>query len=1271
MHENRDRLVEDLSERLRTALKSGDPTELLDATTLFLARDLAQALPEDSRDAAVADVIEALSVLVAVHLARYQFLPEGEDQEDLQACLKWSAMLLPVAPELVPGPVRAYLDGPGSPTDGAAAEHHRRGATLYTDYMQSGDIQLLETAISLFREAVGTTPTGDPHRAGCLSNLGGALQTRFEHTRQLTDLDEAIAVGREAVGAAPARHPDRLGMLSNLGNALRIRFEGTGQLADLDQAIAVGREAVGAAPAGHPDRPGLLSNLGAALGRRFEGTGQLADLDQAIAVGREAVGAAPARHPDRPGLLSNFGNALQRRYQRTGQLADLDEAIAVGREAVGAAPAGHPDRLGMLSNLGNALRIRFEGTGQLADLDEAIAIGREAVGATLAGHLARLGMLSNLGVALQRRFERTGQLADMDESITLFRDAIGSTRAGRPERPLYLSNLGNALRSRFERTGQLADMDESITLFRDAIGSTPAGHPERPLMLSNLGNALQSRFDHAGQLADLDEGIILYRESVAATRAGQPELFRYLSNLGGALQSRFKRTGQLADLDEAIAVGREAVSATPNGHPDRPGMLSNLGSVLQIRFRRTGQEADLHQGVMLFREAVEATPLGEPVRAVMLSNLGRALATRFGHTGEHVDLDKAITIFREAVDVIPADHPDRVVYLSNVGAALRLRFERTERRADLDQALEVFREGAEVLTASPTERLVAARWWGQCAIMAGIPESAIEGYTAAIELLPLVAWHGLDQPTREHHLGEWAGLASDAAAAAVAAGDPLRAVELLEAGRSMLWTQALHLRQDLATLQDRAPDLAAALEASRAVLDTSSTSLIRDLDTAEDTDRRRAAEQGMLEERRRAARDWDAAVAQIRQIEGFEHFLRPVPFTDLRTVASGGPVVIVNVSRHGSHALVLTPAAGPDSGPAVLVADLPAAPMGTVIDQANTLLATLARAGAPDTEWQAREDGRHAVFGVLEWCWEAITEPVLAALGHTRTPQGRIEEWPRVWWCPTGQATVLPLHAAGRHPRTAHQHQAMGEAAAVAECVAGRVISSYTPTLAALIRARARPIPGRVRLLAVGVPDAPGYVPGVSPLPAVPAELQVLASYLPPPEDATQLLGAAATRQAVLDALPGYSWLHLSCHGFQHPDDASLSAFLLDDQRLTLADLAALDLRETDLAYLSACQTAAGDLELLDEARHLAAALQLTGYRHVLATLWSISDAAAPAMADTTYAHLLHPNPGHPNSVGQPEAARASYALHHAVTRLRRALPGEPLLWAPYIHLGP
>jgi CHAT domain-containing protein len=151
-----------------------------------------------------------------------------------------------------------------------------------------------------------------------------------------------------------------------------------------------------------------------------------------------------------------------------------------------------------------------------------------------------------------------------------------------------------------------------------------------------------------------------------------------------------------------------------------------------------------------------------------------------------------------------------------------------------------------------------------------------------------------------------------------------------------------------------------------------------------------------------------------------------------------------------------------------------------------------------------------------------------------------------------------------------------------------------------------------------------------------------------------------------MEALPGYSWLHLACHGVQNQRDANLSAFLLHDQRLTLADLTTVTLPEADLAYLSACQTATGDLDLTDEHLHLAAGLQLIGYRHVLATLWSISDRAAPAMAQAVYEHLTQSD-----AARQPDANRAAQALHHAVARLRRSAPADPLIWAPFIHLGP
>jgi tetratricopeptide (TPR) repeat protein len=1206
-----------LTGRLRTALESGgDRTALLDAAVPGLAAELTRALADAILDVPEADMTEALRVLVAVHWARYRLLPDGENEEDRKACMGLSETLLLIAPDLVPEPVRGHL------ASHAAVD---RGLALLQGYEQTGEVRLLHDAIGLFREAIAGAWASDAARPAMLSYLADALQTRFGRTGQAADLDQAIALFREAADATPPGHPGRPLMLSHLGDAFLTRFTRTGQAADLRQAVAAGRSAVEAAPAGDQFRPMSLSNLAKALVARFESAGRPADLDQAIGLFRETAEATAPGNSSRPPILSNLGAALQARFERTGQPADLEQSIAVLQEAVDATPPGHPARPGRLSNLGNALRSRFARAGRPADLERAVAAQREAVAAIPPDH---------------------------------------------PDRPRYLSNLGNALYSRFGRTGQPADLEQAISALREAVDATPRDHPARPDRLSNLGAALRDRFRLGGQAADLEQAAKAHRQAVDATPAGHPDRPRRLSNLADALHAQFVRTRRDTDLEQAIALHREAVEATPAGHPDRPVRMSNLASAVQARFGRTGQAQDLGQAVALLRDAAEATPADHPDRPAILSNYATALWSRFARTGEPAHLEQAITTLREAAGSAPADHPGRPRILTNLGDVLKIRFKRSGQPADLDEAVRAFREGARVLTASPGLRAPAARRWADCALLAGDPHSAVEGYTLAIELLPLIAWHGLDQATRMHELGQLTGLASDAAAAAVIAGDAARAVELLEAGRSMLWTQASHLRENLTALQRRSPELAAILESSRAVLNKPPGSTPGAADTPGSGDQRQAAELQSLEERRQAARDWDAAVDQVRRISGFEHFLLPVPFAELRPAASAGPVVIVNISPHGSHALIITPPTDPGRDPAVLVQELPTH-AGAVIDQANDLLGVLHRTAGQARDWQAREADRHTVLNVLLWCWQTITEPTLTALGHTRTPRQGIDEWPRVWWCPTGPATVLPLHAAGRHPRTATQYAAMGEASAIADSVAGRVISSYTPTLASLTRARNRPPPRRVRQLAIGLPEAPAYLPGGSPLPAVPLELQTVARYLPTPGLATHLVGQAATRQAVLDALPRHSWLHVSSHGAQHPADAALSAFIMHDQPLTLADLAALDLHETDLAYLAACQTAAGDLRLLDEALHLAGALQLIGYRHVLATLWSISDSAAPAMADVIYARLCGPDPDQPGPDGPPQAARAPYALHQAVTRLRQDYPGEPLLWAPYIHLGP
>src|SRR5262249_33976901 len=137
----------------------------------------------------------------------------------------------------------------------------------------------------------------------------------------------------------------------------------------------------------------------------------------------------------------------------------------------------------------------------------------------------------------------------------------------------------------------------------------------------------------------------------------------------------------------------------------------------------------------------------------------------------------------------------------------------------LDRALACRRDTAELTSAPVRLRMDAAWTWGGLAHVAGRAEAAVDAYSMAVGLLPVLAWHGLDRATREEHLTGQRGLAADAAALAIAASQPVHAVEVLEQGRSVLWGQVLRLRSDLTALAAQHPDLAAELDAVRNALD--------------------------------------------------------------------------------------------------------------------------------------------------------------------------------------------------------------------------------------------------------------------------------------------------------------------------------------------------------------------------------------------------------------------------------------------------------------------
>lgn len=259
---------------------------------------------------------------------------------------------------------------------------------------------------------------------------------------------------------------------------------------------------------------------------------------------------------------------------------------------------------------------------------------------------------------------------------------------------------------------------------------------------------------------------------------------------------------------------------------------------------------------------------------------------------------------------------------------------------------------------------------------------------------------------------------------------------------------------------------------------------------------------------------------------------------------------------------------------------------------------------------------------------------------------------PHITWCLTGLLTFLPIHAAGLYGKEAKPK------------IFDYVVSSYTPSLTALLSAHkccSVESSQTARLLTVSQPATPGQnpLPGtlreVNAIHAVQNTLGCL--------NITQLDDQEATMAAVLQCMKECSWIHLACHGVQDMARPTNSAFALIDGQLTLKEIMKQSFTHTKLAFLSACQTAKGDIELPEEAIHLAAGILMAGYGSVIATMWSIQDHDGPIIAEKFYEYIICRAGG--------DSIRAAYALHHAVAHLR-VVGGERNFasWVPFIHLG-
>ncbi|KAI9441133.1 CHAT domain-containing protein [Lactarius psammicola] len=671
------------------------------------------------------------------------------------------------------------------------------------------------------------------------------------------------------------------------------------------------------------------------------------------------------------------------------------------------------------------------------------------------------------------------------------------------------------------------------------------------------------------------------------------------------------RSNDTTDIEEAIEIGRTILaSSDPKRHsPFTFHSLEVFSQILFEGFQRTKKVEYLDESISTRRRVLEfpsAHLIGGPV---ILHSLAMSFLTRFVSFPDHrmQDLDEGLKLLSQGADHGHGSLPVRVKI-----ASLWATYARWTRHSSISAAYEM------ALSLVQNALLFA-------------PTLQVQNATLAMKF---DHYHAMPLDYASYH---------------IELGQLKEAIQTLERGRALLWSEMRDLRTSVDQLLQAHPHLAHKFAAVNRDLEELTKSIPPSLDLNIDND---GADDLMvvdpfgrlLQKQRELLKERNELISQIQVLPGFDDFLASPSFDTLCSAASYGPVIIINHSSYRSDILIL-------------LHDKTLSLISTPDDffrRASALKDDLLDARnkhTPDSDPYNK-----TLEYILKELYNLVGKPVIDRLRQLKVP-----EQSRVWWCPTSVFCSLPLHAMGPIP---------SDDGGDKRYFLDLYIPSYTPTLSALILGSDRhepglPTSGLPSLLLVAHFDVPLPDASFSEAFEDVKVVQALDTRLP----IKSLISEGATTTSALDSLRDHQFIHFICHGTleaRKPFDAGFE--LHGNQRLTLLDIVRSHLPAAEFAFLSACHTAElTDGSSADEGLHLAAAVQYCGFRSVVGTMWAMADLDGPDLAKHFY-KTMFPR----REQGEPVQyyKRSAGALRDAVKKLQKKRGITLERWVNFVHYG-
>ncbi|KAF9254203.1 hypothetical protein L218DRAFT_886780 [Marasmius fiardii PR-910] len=1079
-----------------------------------------------------------------------------------------------------------------------------------------------------------------PHCAAFLNILATAFSRLCGRTGAEEDLDKVMGLYLEVLKNCPANHPNHLHALATV---FHIQYKQMGKKEDINESIWLHTESLKLFQPGHPDHVAATHTLATSLEMRYHQLGLVEDLDRSIQLQTGLVETQSPTHPQYSSFQMALGVALCSRYHETGAKGDLKKSIQLFTQLLKVLPSGHPNHVTVTYNLAASLEMEYHLSGSVETLERSIQLLTGLLETHSSTHPLYCSFQNTFGTALFSRYRRTGAEGDLKKSIHICTELLKVLPPGHSDHVTATKNLAISLAMQYAQSGLVEDLDRSIQLLTGLLETQSATCPQYSSFQVTLAEVLLYRYQITGVEEDLKENVQLCKELLKVLPPHHPHHATATYNLAISLNMKYRQLGLVQDLDKSIQLLTGLLETHSPTHPQHSYFQGGLASAFSSRYQTTLVEGDLQKSIQLYLELeVSRASVSHPEYPGTLLVLGGLFLTQYRQTSREPDLEQSLCYLRNGRDLCPHGHPLHASATHALADGLWVaRAINNSSSSDTEEIFGILRGISHDFISPLRDSLACTIQWVNFAFQAQDSAMLSEAYNYGIQFLRRYLAIGPTMRLQYDALSrdtEILSLPIDAASHFIQQNNIERAIEVLDEGRSLLWSEGQRFRKPLSYNDQLDANLVERFESTRTKL--------QKISTAEVTFKSYSSNlahtpmglsyNNVLPQKRKLLEDYDEILNCIQQNPGFEDYLQSSPFEKLKEAAKEGPIIIVNCSPVVSHIIIL-------------YANTPPFIIGLEKDfytKAVEYHGAYLEARASTVQGKAF---RSRLQPILEWLWEDVVSKVVNELKMAGVAEGS-----RIWWCPTSVLTVLPFHAAGY------------ETKGTKEYLMDSYISSYTPTLQALIDARQSPPqskPGQpVKLLVVGQTDLT--------LKYAEAEVKAICELGP---FVNCLVEKDATQEQVLKELPSHQWAHFVCHGTLAPLPFDSSLHLFGGDKLTMGDIIQMNHSNAHFAFLAAChsaeQTPAG---LSDEVLHLAGAMLFSGFQSVVGTMWEMVDKDGPIVAKWFYEEML--------SDDQPVHTRAAQALWKVTKRMKdekkigrdgKEKAVYPLeRWVNFIHIG-